>query len=97
MELVEREAQRLRHPATDDGVGPHRPGLSPLQVHGAAATAAEPLGKSADLRQRTTQDGADIVGELRQATLGRTHDVAEGLGEELVMSTMGSVDEVIAS
>jgi hypothetical protein len=66
-------------------------------VHGAAPTAAETLGESADLRQRATQDGADVVGELRQAALGRTHHVAEGLGKELVVSTMGPVDEVITA
>ena len=67
--LVEREAQRLRDAAADDRVGAHRPGLAPLQVHRAAAPSAEALGESADLRQRPTQHGAHVVGQLGQTTL----------------------------
>ena len=57
---------RLRHTAADDRVGPHRAGLAPLEVHGAATTPAEALGEPADLGERAAQHLAHVVGQLGQ-------------------------------
>ncbi len=69
--LVEGEPERLRHAAADDGVGAHRPGLAPLQVHRAAAAAAVALGQAADLGQGAAQHGPDRVVDLGEVLAGR--------------------------
>jgi hypothetical protein len=69
----------------------------PLQVHGAPAAPAVPVGEPADLGERPAQHGADVVGQFWQHTGFLRHDVAEGLGEELVVTAVRAVDEVVAA
>ena len=87
-------ARRHRHAAADDGVGAERPGLEPLQVHGAAAPAAEALGEPEDLGQRALQHGLDLRRhEVRRVEHALGH-VRDGLGQELVVAAMRAVDGV---
>ena len=87
-------AGRHRHAAPDDGVGAERPGLEPLQVHGAAASAAVALGEPEDLGERALQHGLDLRRhEVRRVEHALGH-VRDGLGQELVMAAMGAVDGV---
>ena len=94
MKLRPGVARRHRHAAADDGVGAERPGLEPLQVHGAAAPGAVPLPEPENLGQRALQHllhlGGDQALEVKRA-LGH---VGEGLGQELVMPAMRPVDRV---
>ena len=87
-------AGRHRHAAPDDGVGAERPGLEPLQVHGAAASAAVALGEPEDLGERALQHGLDLRRhEVRRVEHALGH-VRDGLGQELVVAAMGAVDGV---
>ena len=92
--LRPRVARRHGHPAADDGVGAERPGLEPLQVHGAAAAAAVALGEPEDLGERALQDGLDLrCHEVRRVEHPLRH-VRDGLGQELVVTAVGAVDRV---
>ena len=87
-------ARGQRHTAADDRVGADRAGLVPLQVHRAAAAAAEPAGQPADLGQRAQQHGADVVGQIVARVDALGCDVVERLGQELVVPAVGSVDRI---
>ena len=90
------EARRLWHSSADDGVGAHRAGLLPLQVHGAAATVAPATVEPADLGEGPQEDLAEVVRDLggRVESLGL--EVVQGLGQELVVSAVRAVDGVLA-
>ena len=87
-------ARRHRHAAPDDGVGAERPGLEPLQVHGAAAPAAVPLGQPEDLGQRALQHGLDLRRDQVRRVQHALGHVGDRLGQELVVAAVRAVDGV---
>ena len=91
-----REPGRLRHPAADDGVGAHRAGLAPLQVHGPAAAVGPAAVEPADLGERAPQDVAHLVGGFVERVDPLGLDVVQRLGEELVVAAVRPVDGVVA-
>jgi len=85
---------RHRHAAADDRVGAERPGLQPLQMHGASTPGAVPLGEAEDLGQGASQHLAHLRGgELAEVERPLGH-VGERLGQELVMAAVRAVDRV---
>ena len=82
------------HAAADDRVCAKCPGLQPLEVHRAAATPGEALRESENLGECPLQYPLDDRwrGFLKGQIPGR--NVAERLGEELMMATMRSGDAV---
>ena len=87
-------AGRHRHAAADDRVGAERPGLQPLQVHGAAAPGAVALGEAEDLGQGAPQYLGHLGGgELSEVERPLGH-VGERLGQELVVAAVRAVDGV---
>ena len=94
-ELVRhRETGGERDGAADDGVGAHRAGLLPLQVHRPAPAAAETVREARDLRQRAVQH-RDRLGAPRGPDLEPVglHGV-QRLGQELVVAAVRAVDLV---
>ncbi|MCY1367565.1 hypothetical protein D9M69_545080 [compost metagenome] len=87
-------AGRQRHAAADDGVGAEHAGVLPAQVHGAAAALAEALGEAEDLGQRALQEALDRAAQRCLGVDPGGIEVAEGLGEELMVPTVGAVDLV---
>ncbi|MCY1418066.1 hypothetical protein D3C76_689650 [compost metagenome] len=83
-----------RHAATDDGVGAEHTGLLPAQVHGAATAAAEAVSQAENLGQRALQQVLDLAAQRRQGIDAGRIQVAEGLGQELMVPAMGAIDLV---
>ncbi len=90
------EAGGLRDAAADDGVGAHRAGLLPLQVHRAAAAVGPAAVEAADLGQRAQQHVADLVGRRGERVEALGLHVVQRLGQELVVAAVRAVDGVLA-
>ena len=82
--------------ASDDRVGAHRPGVDPLQVHRAAAAVAVAVLEPGDLRHALVQHLAHRVGQRPAGVESVRRDVADRLGEELVVAAVAAVDLVRA-
>ena len=88
------ETGGLRHTAADDGVGPHRAGLLPLQMHRATAPVAETPGQPADLGKGAQQHRAYVVRKRRGEVEALRRDVRERFCQELVVTTVRTVHRV---
>ena len=92
----EGEAGGERDRAPDDGVGAHRTGVDPLQVHRPAAAVAVAVLEPGDLRHALVQHLADLLGQRLAGVHAVGGDVADRLGQELVVPAVGAVDLVRA-
>ena len=85
-----REPGGLGHRSPDDGVGPQRARLLPLQVHRATTAPAVPGREATDLGHGPLEDLVQLRGELGRGVQAVRRDVPEGLGQELVVAPVGA-------